>query len=78
MTGANELKRRVKFGPRLSREGQAEYALTAAGVGPRTLSAQSLAKIRSEISRLSASPDPRIRKFVQTMCARYPQLESAK
>ncbi len=73
MTSATaELKRRMKFGPRMGRELRAEFLSVQTGAAPRTLSPATLAKIRTELERLALSTNPRVRQFVAAMRDRYP------
>jgi hypothetical protein len=70
----HELKRKLKRGPRMSRELGSEYLLTAIGAGPRRLRPATLEKIRAEVTRLSLSTNPRVQRFVAAMAARYPEI----
>lgn len=73
MTGATaQLKRKLKFGPQMSRQMRAEFLSTTIGAGPRRLSDGTLAKLTVELARLAASRDARVRRFVEVMAERYP------
>jgi len=41
---------------------------------PRRLSADTIAKLRAELNRLSKSSNPRVRKLIQAMREKYPGL----
>jgi hypothetical protein len=70
----HELKRKLKFAPKMGREMRAEYLLVEVKAGPRTLTPATVAKLRAELTRLAASPDARVRKFVKAMASRYPEV----
>lgn len=73
MTSATaELKRKLKYGPRMSRQMRSEFLTTATGGAPRRLSDGTRAKLRQELARLATSADPRVRRFIRTMAERYP------
>ena len=67
-----QLKRRMKFGPKMGRECRAEYLLTQVNAGPRRLTPATVGKLRIELAKLSQSTNPRVRRFVVTMQKRYP------
>jgi hypothetical protein len=71
-----QLKRRMKFGPKMGRELRAEFLLTQVKGPPRRLSPATLEKIRAEVERLALSTNPRVQEFVSVMAARYPELGS--
>jgi hypothetical protein len=66
------LKSRLKHGPRMSRQLRSEYLLVEVDAGPRRLTPATVAKLRVELARLAASPDVRVRRFVEAMASRYP------
>jgi len=68
------LKRRMKFGPRMTRQMRAEFLLTEVNGPPRRLSPATLEKIRAEVGRLALSTNPRVQEFVSAMATRYPEL----
>lgn len=67
-----QLKRRMKFAPKMGRELSAEYLLTQIDAGPRRLSLRTIEKLRVELDRLATSVDPKVRRFVEAMAERYP------
>jgi hypothetical protein len=69
-----QLKRRMKFGPKMSRELRAEFLLTQVNGPPRRLRPATLEKIRAEVGRLALSTNPRVQEFVGMMAKRYPEL----
>jgi hypothetical protein len=69
-----QLKRRMKFGPKMGRECRAEYLLTQVNAGPRRLTPATVAKLRVELARLAQSTNPRVRRFVGQMKKRYPEV----
>jgi hypothetical protein len=71
-TATAQLKRRMKFAPKMGRELRAEYLLTQVKAGPRRLSPSTLGKLRIELAKLSQSTNPRVRRFVALMAERYP------
>jgi hypothetical protein len=71
-----QLKRKMKFAPKMGRQLTAEFLLTEIGAGPRRLSPAALLKIRAELGRLALSTNPRVRRFVASMEARYPEVRA--
>jgi hypothetical protein len=73
-TATAQLKRKLKYGPRMGRELSSEYLshLTQSDAGPRQLSPHTIEKLRVELARLATSPDARVRRFVAAMAERYP------
>jgi hypothetical protein len=56
--GVQRLRRVMKFGPKLSREGTVEFLLSEIGAPPRKLSPLTLEKLRRELARHSAPDQP--------------------
>lgn len=76
-TANSQLKRRMKFAPKMGRELRAEFLSVQVNAGPRTLSPRTLEKIRTELERLSMSSNPAVTRFVGQMRSRYSELRVA-
>jgi hypothetical protein len=74
MATIHELRRRLKRGPKLSRQARCEFALDASNLPPRKIRPEILSKLRPEIERLAKIDRPGIQAFVRRMRARYPEL----
>ncbi len=76
MRGAfiNSLKRKMKFGPRLSRQMRAEYLGVQINAPRRELKPEILSKIRRKLERLAHSESPAVMRFIRQMKARYSEL----
>jgi hypothetical protein len=68
------LKRRMKFGPKMSREMGAAFLSVQINGTPRRLSAGTLQKLKAELERIAQSTKPAVRRFVLQMFARYPEI----
>jgi hypothetical protein len=70
-TATAQLKRRMKFAPKMGRELSAEYLLAQVNAAPRRLSPCTIEKLRLELERLATSTDPKVRRFIEAMAERY-------
>ena len=76
-TAIAQLKRRMKFAPKMGRECRAEYLLVEVNAPPRRLSPQALAKIKVEVARIGNNGTRQGFKFAEKMFERYPELRGA-
>jgi hypothetical protein len=67
-----ELKRKLKYGPKMGRELRAEFLSVQVNAPPRRLTPATVAKLKAELARLATSNDPRVRRFLASMAERYP------
>jgi hypothetical protein len=70
----HDLKRKLKRGPRMSRELRAEFLSSQINGPPRRLRPATLEKLRAEVKRLALSTNPRVQEFVGMMAERYPEM----
>jgi hypothetical protein len=76
-TAIAQLKRRMKFAPKMGRECRAEYLLTEVNAPPRRLSPKTLAKLKTEIVRIGNNGTRQGFKFAEKIFERYPELRGA-
>ena len=77
MPDVHELKRKLKFAPKMGRELRAEFLLAEVDAPPRRLSPETLAKLKTEIVRIGNNGTRQGFKFAEKMFARYPELRGA-
>jgi hypothetical protein len=76
-TAIAQLKRKLKYGPKMGRELRAEYLLTEVNAPPRRLSPKTLAKLKTEIVRIGNNGTRQGFKFAEKIFERYPELRGA-